>query len=398
METVGKDLICSGKGIPTEFGLVFINEDIGFSEIYDGTTFPEYYYKDSIATAYLEYGDKTECLYLPEDSLAIGKALRRLGCESLEDCNIDLEMTDITSSTIDNISRGILDNEGLYRLNDFMNAVSLCNELKKYEAVIDYAKAEDSQSLVQIFRRLDDFIYVPGVYDADGIGRYWIDEVEMLEYDPNLEDYINFAEYGETVMSGHVGEAVPYRGYVCLKPGLDLTDILGDRQNLGSGPTDVKFYCPLQIRLCERNEYGDLGEALPVELDGKYADGYENEIRERLAEYGDFDMTEYFNGSKSATDKLIHVEWDVESVGGELYGCIKAKLKEPFTKSEEKEFKDWIRGQNSDGFGEGFEQRDIEVDDGVMNVSFWHSGGDYFIDNEAEFDLRTPQGMTMGGM
>ena len=398
METVGKDLICGGKGIPTEFGLIFINEDIGFSEIYDGTTFPEYYYKDSIATAYLEYGDKTECLYLPEDGLAIGKALRRLGCESLENCTIDLEMTDITSSTIDNISRGILDNEGLYRLNDFMNAVSLCNELKKYEAVIDYAKAEDSQSLVQLFRRLDDFIYVPGVYDADGIGRYWIDEVEMLEYDPDLEDYINFAEYGETVMSGHVGEAVPYRGYVCLKPGLDLTDILGDRQNLGSGPTDVKFYCPLQIRLCERNEYGDLDEALAVELDGKYADGYENEIRERLAEYGDFDMTEYFNGSKSATDKLIHVEWDVESVGGELYGCIKAKLKEPFTKSEEKEFKDWIRGQNSDGFGEGFEQRDIEVDDGVMNVSFWHSSDDYFIDNEAEFDLRTPQGMTMGGM
>ena len=235
METVGKELICSGKGIPTEFGLVFINEEIEFVEEYDGTTFPEYYYKDSVATAYLYYCDKKECLYLPEDDLAIGKALRRLGCESLDECGIDLEMTDITSSTIDRLSQDILINEGLYKLNEFMTAVQLCDELKKYEAVIEYACADDSKSLIALFRRLDDFIYVPGVYDADSIGRYWIDEVDMLEYDADLEDYINFAEYGETVMNNHVGETVPYRGYVCLKSGLDLNDILENRQDTQSG-------------------------------------------------------------------------------------------------------------------------------------------------------------------
>lgn len=398
METVGKDLICSGKGVPTEFGLVFINEGVEFAEVYDGTTFPEYYYKEALATVRLSHGEKTEYLYLPDDDLAISKALHRLGCQSFEDCNAELEMSEKTPMTIDNISQSVLDGEGIYRLNSFLKVVDKCEDLRKLDAVIEYAKAEDSESLIQFSNRLDDFIVVLGQYNPEGVGRYWIDEVDMLEYDSDLEDYINFAAYGETVMNGHVGDILLHHGYVCLKPGLDLTDILGDRPICEPEPIDVKFYCPLKVRVCERDEFGGLDEALSIDLDGRYADGYEDEVREKLTEYGDFDMTKCFYGSQSTTDKLIHVEWDVESVDGELYGCIKAKLKEPFSIAEENEFKEWIRGQNSDGFGEGFEQRDIEMSDGVMNVSFWHSGNDYFIDNEAEFRIRTEQDITMGGM
>ena len=36
---------------------------------------------------------------------------------------------------------------------------------------------------------------------------------------------------------------------------------------------------------------------------------------------------------------------------------------------------------------------------GFMYVSYWHSGDDYYIDNETEFEDRLAnQGMTMGGM
>ena len=41
--------------------------------------------------------------------------------------------------------------------------------------------------------------------------------------------------------------------------------------------------------------------------------------------------------------------------------------------------KEWISGQNSDGLGEGFEQRPIETVDGYIYVHFWNSGDEYFI-------------------
>ncbi len=260
METVGKDLICSGKGIPTEFGLVFINEGVEFAEVYDGTTFPEYYYKEALATVRLNHGEKTEYLYLPEDDLAISKALRRLGCQSHEDCSIDLEMCEKTPMTIDNISQSVLDGEGIYRLNSFLKVVDKCEDLRKLEAVIEYAKAENSESLIQLSNRLDDFVVVLGQYNAEGVGRYWIDEVDMLEYDSDLEDYINFAAYGETVMNGHVGDILLHHGYVCLKPGLDLADILGDKQTCGQESIGVKFECSLKVKSCEWGEHGDFEE------------------------------------------------------------------------------------------------------------------------------------------
>ena len=162
----------------------------------------------------------------------------------------------------------------------------------------------------------------------------------------------------------------------------------------------VKYYCPLKIETLERNEYGDLDDSLSDELDGRFADAYEDEIREKLRAYNDdgVNMAEYFYGSNGVVGKLKAVEWDVEAHGGELYGCIKATLTAPLTAEEESEFKDWICGQNSDGLGEGFEQQCIETSDGEMYVHFWSSDEDYFIDNETEFGQRLNSDLEMGGM
>ena len=53
---------------------------------------------------------------------------------------------------------------------------------------------------------------------------------------------------------------------------------------------------------------------------------------------------------------------------------------------------------HKDGFGEGFEQRPIETDEGDMYVSFWNSGDDYFIRTKEEMDEALGQGMKMEGM
>ncbi len=158
---------------------------------------------------------------------------------------------------------------------------------------------------------------------------------------------------------------------------------------------EVNYYCPLKIQMSDK-EYGDFYEA-----DNEYAVMNEDAVRECLQKEQDADlddMVDYFNGSESAREKLVSAKWDVENVGGELFGVIRTKLTEAFTPDEEQEWIDELIGQAADGFGEGFEQREIKTDDGEMYVSFWNDSEDYFMENESDFRLRLSNQQQMGGM
>ena len=147
----------------------------------------------------------------------------------------------------------------------------------------------------------------------------------------------------------------------------------------------VNYYCPLQIHMTDE-EYGDWYEA-----DNGYGIAHEDAIRELVKCEQDRDlhnMADYFHGSAGAKAKLISADWDVENVNGELYGVIRTGLREAFSPAEEQEWIDELTGQAADGFGEGLEQREIKTDDGDIYVSFWHSGDDYFMENETDFRQR----------
>lgn len=84
----------------------------------------------------------------------------------------------------------------------------------------------------------------------------------------------------------------------------------------------------------------------------------------------------------------------------ELFGRVDIRLTEPLTAEEKEQIREWVCGQNSDGAGEGFEQQHIETEDGTLNVSFWHSGNDYFVYTQSEMDvyIENRHGMQFGGM
>ena len=147
----------------------------------------------------------------------------------------------------------------------------------------------------------------------------------------------------------------------------------------------IHYYCPLRIHMADE-EYGDW-----YEVDSGYGIAYKDEIHELVKREQDRDlhnMADYFDGSAGAKAKLISAVWDVQEVGGELYGVIRTGLREVFSPEEEKEWIDELIGQAADGFGEGLEQREIETDNGDIYVSFWHSGDDYFMENETDFRQR----------
>lgn len=115
-------------------------------------------------------------------------------------------------------------------------------------------------------------------------------------------------------------------------------------------------------------------DAYGMPLDGTDLAWYESAIREELNRYGEDDLMQYFSGSASIQEKVKSAVVTIENQEGTLYGCTKLELNEFLNPEELKELGDYITGQYSDGWGEGFEQQDIQVEEGILNVHFWHPG------------------------
>lgn len=172
-----------------------------------------------------------------------------------------------------------------------------------------------------------------------------------------------------------------------------LKDIEG--MTVSAGKYTESFYFPLKGMLDE-DEYEDY-----YEIDNMFLQEYKHDIREAIErEQSIGDMAQYFNRSESVNEKLASAIWSVDEVGGKLYGRVNVRLKEPLTEGETEILKEWISGQNSDGLGEGFEQRAIETEEGDLYVSFWNSGDGYFVYSQDEMDayIRQQHEMRMGGM
>lgn len=170
-----------------------------------------------------------------------------------------------------------------------------------------------------------------------------------------------------------------------------LKDIEG--MTVSAGKYTEFFYFPLKGMLDEDEDY--------YEIDNMFLMEYKGDIREAVErEQSIGDMAQYFNRSESVNEKLASAVWSVDEVGGKLYGRVNVRLKEPLTEGETEILKEWISGQNSDGLGEGFEQRAIETEEGDLYVSFWNSGDGYFVYSQDEMDayIRQQHEMRMGGM
>ena len=144
----------------------------------------------------------------------------------------------------------------------------------------------------------------------------------------------------------------------------------------------ITFYCPLTVSCYDEDSGQD------EELSNKYLVWHEEEIRAALrAEMRNGEnMADYLDPPLS--NKVTSAEWDIEVVNGTAYGNITCELCEPLDMDEQAELIDWITGQNSDGLGEGFEQRPVDTGDGELFVHLWEWSDDYFVLPEDEFRAR----------
>lgn len=143
----------------------------------------------------------------------------------------------------------------------------------------------------------------------------------------------------------------------------------------------MKFYSPLTADFFPNepdyeDEFYDEYEGYPQ--DGHELLEYETAIRDAVEnDTRDFgsDLMQYYHEDDSVRGKVVTAIPSVEVHGNKLCGCLTVELKEPLLDDEQTVLCNYISGQYSDGWGEGFEQRDIRVDDGTLAVHFWQEDG-----------------------
>ena len=235
---IGRELLRSGRGIFTEHGLLFPDQNRPFEELYNGKTFPAYIYDQCLFVGEIEYEGQTEFIYLPDDERAIQKAFRRLGAETPENCSVIL--TDFCSehNKMFDLFKNILNNEGIYTVNSLAQTVNNFvnpQDLKKLSAVLEYADVSDSESVAALAENLDTFGYAQGINDCADLGRWWIDNHDELQLSIELEDYFDYDQFGSDIHEEYSGTflADENSGYVYIKYGRSLQDILDRDEDEG---------------------------------------------------------------------------------------------------------------------------------------------------------------------
>ena len=132
-----------------------------------------------------------------------------------------------------------------------------------------------------------------------------------------------------------------------------------------------KLYSPLTAELlpvdsefCQEDEL--------VELHGQELSAYAAAISEQIEREGDH-LEQYLDGENEPylADHVKSIRLSVEEHGGELCGCATVVVDADLTERGWNDLQEYLSGQYSDGWGEGFEQRDIAVENGCLNVHFW---------------------------
>ena len=206
---LGRKLIQSGKGVFTEHGLLFVNENTPFQKLYDGQVFPPYVYdSDVLCIARAEYNGRSEYLYLPCEEKAIDKALARLGTAP-ENAKITLEDFSVNNPKWFERFKQIAADEGVYELNGLTNAINSADtDLKKLWLVAEYAEVEDAGQLARLAENIGCFKVIEDVSDYEDVGRYIVDNNDCYALHPELEDYFDFNGFGEHIAEEYGGKFV----------------------------------------------------------------------------------------------------------------------------------------------------------------------------------------------
>ena len=225
----GRELIQSGKGIFTEHGMLFVDKDTPFQELYNGEVFP-FYLCDSeyLLTVILEYEGKQELVSLPCEEIAIYKASKRLKAPNVDSLTVKLEGARFRDSEWEQRFEDILREQGISETNLLCGTISNHDmNLNKLSALVNYTNVEEVRDIIKLVENEECFHFFESCGDFEAVAKQFIaDDPQEYFVSDALEEYIDYEQFGEDMDRDHDGKFVR-EGYVCMANGERLEDILG---------------------------------------------------------------------------------------------------------------------------------------------------------------------------
>ena len=225
-QAIALDLIGSGKGKITPYGVVFDN-GMELEQVYDGRHFPLYLYESPLLNLEVRSGQPdspVEFLPLPASDKQIERALLRTGVTDVDSAVWDVESGELSEQVALAIK---LESEDIDSLNRLCRAIEPLNEAEreKLNAVVLMAKPGSAGEVRQLAENLDQFEFAPDVRTLEDYGRYMIQESGHFEYDENLEQFYDYHHFGE-IRSRQDGGEFTDLGYISYHGTLTLDELM----------------------------------------------------------------------------------------------------------------------------------------------------------------------------
>ncbi len=237
LEKIGRELLSTGKGIPTNYGLLFRNENVAFEEVYKGRGFPPYYYTGGeVLGVEIEKGGEKDYIYFPCEGTEIDRALKRIGASDISECskNIDFCGGDGEWEKYFNDLFRKNDMESINSISSAINRLGADSEaisenLYKLSSVMEFAGVtfDDTEKVIRLARCLDEFEYYSEIGNDYNLGTKLI-ENEIGSAAEKIDDYIDYEKYAQDFLEENGGAYTKYGDVVYLREDQTLSEILGE--------------------------------------------------------------------------------------------------------------------------------------------------------------------------
>ncbi len=326
-------LIQSGSGSVTPYGVVYDN-GMKLEPLYDGQHFPPYLYQPCQLAIEIRPADgsagSSDYLYFPAPDQQLTRTLERAGATDAADNRMQIVEDELPKAVSERIN---LQQESLVEVNEMCEAIAKLSppECHKLNAAVLMAQPRYASEVRQLAENLEQFEFVPDVKTPEEYGKYMIQHLQNLN-----------------------------------------------------------FYMPMTVNAERVDEWGDYINDEPERLTDLESIDYADIIRdailkERMPEEAERGLMIYCDEDNSISAKVQSLRFDVDVRQGKLWGVAECELREPLNASEMSSLIDTIVGQAADGFGEGFEQRELKTpDNDMIYASLWSSDKTWTIQTEQE--------------